>query len=145
MEAEAEAEGEEGAKLSIYKAARSIKRRENSLYNALRSIYQDSIFVSEISLLWPQLPLLANLRCGLWYSRPAAFHSTCYFKSTDGHTNNCSFTTARLNLHVALLAGTLSLSLSSKTQPFSSIFIWVGRTERRLHHRRFHSKRKALP
>ncbi|KAH1135832.1 hypothetical protein GLYMA_05G227000v4 [Glycine max] len=105
MEAEAEAEGEEGAKLSIYKAARSIKRRENSLYNALRSIYQDSIFVSEISLLWPQLPLLANLRCGLWYSRPAAFHSTCYFKSTDGHTNNCSFTTARLNLHVALLKG----------------------------------------
>lgn len=34
---EAEAEGEEGAKLSIYKAARSIKRRENSLYNALRT------------------------------------------------------------------------------------------------------------
>ena len=98
-------EEEEGAKLSIYKAARRIKRRDNSLYNALRSIYQDSIFVSEISLLWPQLPLLANLRCGLWYSR--AFHSTCYFKSTDGHTNNCSFSTARLNLHVAQLAGTL--------------------------------------
>ncbi|QCD85237.1 uncharacterized protein C3F10.06c isoform X2 [Vigna unguiculata] len=94
---------EEGARLSIYKAARSIKRRDNSLYNALRSIYQDSIFVSEISLLWPQLPLLANLRCGLWYSR--SFHSTCYFKSTDGHTNNCSFSTARLNLHVAQLAG----------------------------------------
>ncbi|XP_017440754.1 uncharacterized protein C3F10.06c isoform X2 [Vigna angularis] len=97
-------EGEEGgARLSIYKAARTIKRRDNSLYNALRSIYQDSIFVSEISVLWPQLPLLANLRCGLWYSR--AFHSTCYFKSTDGHTNNCSFSTARLNLHVAQLAG----------------------------------------
>ncbi|XP_020215947.1 uncharacterized protein C3F10.06c isoform X1 [Cajanus cajan] len=94
---------EEGAKQSIYKAARSIKRRDNSLYNALRSIYEDSIFVSEISELWPQLPLLGNLRCGLWYSR--RFHTTCYFKSTDGHTNNCSFTTARLNLHVAQLAG----------------------------------------
>ncbi|CAK7337504.1 unnamed protein product [Dovyalis caffra] len=90
-------------KLSIYRAARSIKRRDNTLYNALRSIYEDSIFVGEISQLWPDLPLLANLRCGFWYS--PKFHSTCYFKSTDGHTNNWSFNTSRLNLHVALLSG----------------------------------------
>ncbi|XP_039684747.1 uncharacterized protein C3F10.06c isoform X2 [Medicago truncatula] len=95
-------EEEWSKKLSIYKAARSIKKRDNSLYNALRSIYQDSVFIGEISQLWPQLPLLANLRCGLWYS--SNFHSTCYFKSTDGHTNNCSFSTSRLNLHVAHLA-----------------------------------------
>uniref|UniRef100_A0A1J3EZG2 Uncharacterized protein C3F10.06c n=1 Tax=Noccaea caerulescens TaxID=107243 RepID=A0A1J3EZG2_NOCCA len=88
---------------SIYRAARSIKRRDNSLYNALRSIYQDSIFVNEISQLWPKLPLLANLRCGLWYS--PRFDATCYFKSTDGHTNNLSFNTSRLNLHLPLLAG----------------------------------------
>ncbi|XP_022154666.1 uncharacterized protein LOC111021869 [Momordica charantia] len=90
------------AKLSIYKAVRNIKGRDNTLYNALRSIYEDSIFVREISQLWPELPLLTNLRCGLWYS--PMFHSTCYFKSTDGHTNNYSFNTSRLNLHVALLA-----------------------------------------
>uniref|UniRef100_A0A7N2KWZ3 Rit1 N-terminal domain-containing protein n=1 Tax=Quercus lobata TaxID=97700 RepID=A0A7N2KWZ3_QUELO len=98
-------EEDEGSarKLSIYRAARSIKRRENTVYNALRSIYEDSIFVGEISQLWPDLPLLANLRCGLWYS--PKFHSTCYFKSTDGHNNNWSFSTSRLNLHVALLAG----------------------------------------
>ncbi|POO00535.1 tRNA A64-2'-O-ribosylphosphate transferase [Trema orientale] len=94
-------EGE--TKLSIYRAARSIKRKENTIYNALRSIYEDSIFVGEISQLWPELPLLANLRCGLWYF--SKFHSTCYFKSTDGHTNNWSFNTSRLNLHVAHLAG----------------------------------------
>ncbi|MCD7464830.1 hypothetical protein HAX54_053482 [Datura stramonium] len=94
---------ENQANLNIYKASRTIKRSENTLYNALRSIYEDSIFVGEISLLWPELPLLANLRCGLWYSQK--FHSTCYFKSTDGHTNNWSFNTSRLNLHVALLAG----------------------------------------
>ncbi|KAJ0030979.1 hypothetical protein Pint_13271 [Pistacia integerrima] len=94
---------ENEAKLSIYRAARSIKRRQNSLYNALRSIYEDSVFVGEISHLWPQIPRLVNLRCGLWYS--PNFHSTCYFKSTDGHTNNWSFNTSRLNLHVALLAG----------------------------------------
>ncbi|KAL3623697.1 hypothetical protein CASFOL_032513 [Castilleja foliolosa] len=88
---------------SIYKISRTIKRRESSLYNALRSIYEDSIFVGEISQLWPELPLVANLRCGLWYS--PKFHSNCYFKSTDGHTNNLSFNTSRLNLHLALLAG----------------------------------------
>lgn len=93
---------------NIYKISRSIKRRDSSLYNALCSIYEDSIFVGEISQLWPDLPLVANLRCGLWYS--PNFHTNCYFKSTDGHTNNLSFSTARLNLHVALLAGILSSS-----------------------------------
>ncbi|XP_057500177.1 uncharacterized protein C3F10.06c isoform X2 [Actinidia eriantha] len=89
--------------MSIYRASRTIKRKDNSLYNALRSIYEDSVFVGEIAQLWPELPLLANLRCGLWYS--PKFDSNCYFKSTDGHTNNWSFNTSRLNLHVALLAG----------------------------------------
>ncbi|KAM0933659.1 putative tRNA A64-2'-O-ribosylphosphate transferase, protein-tyrosine phosphatase, rit1 [Dioscorea sansibarensis] len=95
------AEGEE--RLSIYRAARRIKRSDNSLYNSLRSIYEDSVFVSEIAALWPELPLVANLRCGLWYS--SRFHSTCYFKSTDGHTNNWAFSTTRLNLHLARIAG----------------------------------------
>lgn len=94
---------EQGTTMSIYRASRTIKRRESSIYNALRSIYEDSIFVSEIAQLWPELPLVANLRCGLWYS--SKFHSNCYFKSTDGHTNNLSFNTSRLNLHLALLAG----------------------------------------
>ncbi|KAE8675927.1 cytochrome b5-like [Hibiscus syriacus] len=94
---------ENDAKLSIYRAARTIKRKDNSLYNALRPIYDDSIFIGEVSQLWPQLPLVANLRCGLWYS--PKFHFTCYFKSTDGHTNNWYFNTSRLNFHIAPLAG----------------------------------------
>ncbi|GMP59654.1 hypothetical protein CsSME_00022860 [Camellia sinensis var. sinensis] len=94
---------EDEERMSIYRASRSIKRKENSLYNALRSIYEDSIFVGEIAQLWPELAVLANLRCGLWYS--PKFDYTCYFKSTDGHNNNWSFNTSRLNLHVALLAG----------------------------------------
>lgn len=116
---------ENEANISIYRAARTIKRRQNTLYNALRSIYDDSIFVGEISQLWPQLPLLANLRCGLWYS--SKFHSTCYFKSTDGHTNNWSFNTSRLNLHVALLAGMVSslfflINQSNKCEDLKLIF-----------------------
>ncbi|KAK8938984.1 hypothetical protein KSP39_PZI011700 [Platanthera zijinensis] len=94
---------EEEGLIRIYRIARSIKKRDNSIYNALRSIYEDSIFVGEIAGLWPDLPLVANLRCGLWYSR--RFDATCYFKSTDGHANNWSFSTSRLNLHLAFLAG----------------------------------------
>jgi hypothetical protein len=46
---------------SIYKVARTVKRREQSLYNALRSIHHDySMFIREIALLWPELALLAN-------------------------------------------------------------------------------------
>ncbi|CAA6666056.1 unnamed protein product [Spirodela intermedia] len=101
--AAAEGFGEGLGPLSIYKASRNIKRRENCLlYNALRSVYEDAVFVAEIAQLWPELPLLANLRCGLWYS--SRVQGTCYFKSTDGHNNNWSFSTSRLNLHVATLA-----------------------------------------
>lgn len=97
----------EAGMLSIYKAARRIKRRESTLYNALRSVAEDAAFVAEIAALWPALPLVANLRCGLWYAPPRALTATCYFKSTDGHAGNWSFSTARLNLHLALLAGLL--------------------------------------
>ncbi|KAD6454838.1 hypothetical protein E3N88_09544 [Mikania micrantha] len=91
------------ASMSIYRASRSIKRKQSSLFDSLSSIHEDSTFVSKIAQLWPKLPLVANLRCGLWYAKK--FHSSCYFKSTDGHTNNLSFNTSRLNLHVATLAG----------------------------------------
>ncbi|KAK1315358.1 hypothetical protein QJS10_CPA06g00831 [Acorus calamus] len=97
------ADERDSQKLSFYRACRSIKKSSNSLYNALRSIYEDSVFVSEIAGIWPELPLVANLRCGFWYS--SRFDSTCYFKSTDGHNNNWSFNTSRLNLHVASLVG----------------------------------------
>ncbi|RCV21965.1 hypothetical protein SETIT_4G181800v2 [Setaria italica] len=96
---------EPSATLSIYKAARRIKRRASTLYNALRSVAEDAAFVAEVAALWPALPLVANLRCGLWYAPPRSFAATCYFKSTDGHAGNWSFSTARLNLHLALLAG----------------------------------------
>lgn len=132
--------------LSIYRAARTIKRRDNSLYNALRSIYDDSVFVGEIFQLWPDLPLLANLRCGLWYSR--SFHATCYFKSTDGHNNNWSFNTSRLNLHVAQLAGTLcfcSVFGFWMCLGFDLVSNWVrGRTERRVFYCGCNSEREAV-
>ena len=62
----------------------------------------DSAFVAEVAALYPDLPVLANLRCGLWYV--AAPDSTCYFKSTDGHFGQWAFSLTRLNLATALLA-----------------------------------------
>lgn len=91
---------------TFYKLLRTIKKRENNLYNILQSIYEDSLFVQEISLIWPSLPLVANLRCGRWYSKN--FHSSCYFKSTDGHFGKWNFSLTRLNMHIALLAGKIS-------------------------------------
>jgi len=43
---------------SIYKVCRTIKRMDQSLYNALRSIYHDSLFVAEIRRLWPEFIIL---------------------------------------------------------------------------------------
>ena len=88
---------------SLYKVTRELKKEQHSLFNCINSIIEDAAFVKEIALLYPGVPLLANLRCGLWYT--AEQHAgTCYFKSTDGHSGNWSFSTTRLNWHVAELA-----------------------------------------
>jgi tRNA A64-2'-O-ribosylphosphate transferase len=50
----------------------------------------------QVCALYPTLPVFANLRCGLWYAPHA--RDTCYFKSTDGHNGNWSFSCTRLNL-----------------------------------------------
>ena len=87
---------------SLNAVLRSLKRRENSLYNCINSIASDAKFVRDIGYLYPALPVCANLRCGLWYTPNP--DDTCYFKSTDGHYGNWSFSVTRLNWHIALLA-----------------------------------------
>lgn len=90
------------SKTSIYKQLRELKKQDHTIFNCLSSIVEDASFVSEIKVLYPDLPLLANLRCGLWYApRP---DGTCYFKSTDGHQGHHQFSTTRLNWHVAEIA-----------------------------------------
>ena len=87
---------------SVNQVLRALKKREVGLYNCICSVLSDVAFVKEISLLYPSLPLFANLRCGLWYA--PKHDSTCYFKSTDGHYGNWGFSCTRLNLHTARLA-----------------------------------------
>jgi tRNA A64-2'-O-ribosylphosphate transferase len=87
---------------SFSQVLKALKRRESGVYNCLNSVLADSAFVEEVAALYPDLPVLANLRCGLWYV--AAPDGTCYFKSTDGHFGQWAFSLTRLNLATALLA-----------------------------------------
>lgn len=59
---------------SIWQITKELKREENSTYSCLLSIIDDASFVREIQLLYAgesNVPLLANLRCGLWYTSNA--------------------------------------------------------------------------
>ena len=108
---------------SIYKVVRELKQDDHGVYNCLASIVQDAAFVRRVVARYPDFPVFANLRCGVWYvggrggagavagdaasadgivdDTRAPASGTCYFKSTDGHCNNWSFSATRLNLHVA--------------------------------------------
>jgi tRNA A64-2'-O-ribosylphosphate transferase len=82
-----------------------LKRSNLSISNRLRSIHTDSLFVVRLASLL-SLPLVANERCGSWYIPPHLKASSAYFKSTDGHAGQWSFSTRRLNLHLLeLIAG----------------------------------------
>ncbi|KAE8229711.1 hypothetical protein CF326_g5313 [Tilletia indica] len=73
------------------------RRRERDLFNRLWSIKHDAEFVSKVADAL-DLPLVANLRCGAWYTAPRQTRATCYFKSTDGHTGQWGFSLKRHNL-----------------------------------------------
>lgn len=80
-------------RVGLRQASREVKRQEQGLLDCLHSVHQDARFVEEMRQLYPRQPLLANLRCGLWYS--PRFDATSYFKSTDGHTGALSSSQGR--------------------------------------------------
>ena len=84
---------------SLSSTLSSLKRRDLSIPNRLLSIDIDSQFVSKVAAKYG-LPLIANERCGSWYVAPEQKAGSAYFKSTDGHTGQWSFSLRRLNLHV---------------------------------------------
>ena len=79
------------------------RRRQNRI-DHLRSIDHDVAFVLCAHRALGELPLLSNLRCGVWYVPPEHASGSCYFKSTDGHVGCWGFSLSRLNLQVALAA-----------------------------------------
>ncbi|KEQ96832.1 hypothetical protein AUEXF2481DRAFT_38239 [Aureobasidium subglaciale EXF-2481] len=84
---------------SFNKVLGELKRSTLSIPNRLRSIKQDANFVSDVAEAY-QLPLVANERCGSWYISPEQKKQSAYFKSTDGHMAQWSFSLRRLNLQV---------------------------------------------
>ncbi|MCJ1256820.1 hypothetical protein MMC24_004644 [Lignoscripta atroalba] len=86
------------------KTLSSLKQATLSITNRLRSIEQDSLFVKHVSDIY-QLPLIANERCGSWYIPQEDKEGSAYFKSTDGHQGQWSFSKRRLNLQVLDIIG----------------------------------------
>ena len=77
----------------------SLRRSTLSTHNRLASIISDSAFVESVASAY-ELPLVANERCGSWYIPPSLKSGSVYFKSTDGHTGEWSFSLRRLNLQL---------------------------------------------
>ncbi|WBW71561.1 initiator methionine tRNA 2'-O-ribosyl phosphate transferase [Schizosaccharomyces osmophilus] len=68
--------------------------------NRLLSIVHDSEFIDRVLESYPNFKCVVNERCGTWYVKPIHAPFSAYFKSTDGHTGQWSFSTRRLNLHL---------------------------------------------
>ena len=94
------------------KASRNTQKKHSesktirSARNRLFSIRYDVIhfcrpMITENPILC-NLPIVANERCGLWYSYPLMTNNSasCCFKSTDGHVGTWNFSLKRLNLNV---------------------------------------------
>ncbi|KAL8728633.1 MAG: hypothetical protein Q9181_005283 [Wetmoreana brouardii] len=92
------------ASQSLSHTLSSLKRSTLSITNRLSSVHQDSLFVQKVAKYY-SLPLVANERCGSWYIPPQSKVGSAYFKSTDGHQGQWSFSTRRLNLQVLEIAG----------------------------------------
>ena len=82
----------------------SLKRSTLSITNRLHSIHYDSLFVQNVASNY-NLPLVPNERCGSWYIPPEQKVGSAYFKSTDGHWGQWSFSTRRLNLQILDIIG----------------------------------------
>lgn len=82
---------------------KDLRKESLSIGNRLRSILHDAEFVSKFDVFG--FPIVANERCGLWYVRPENLAESTYFKSTDGHTHQWSFSMRRLNFHLLPVLG----------------------------------------
>lgn len=74
-----------------------VRKAEREPWNRLNSILEDADWIASFCKSWAaDLPIVPNLRCGLWYVPHAS--SDAYFKSTDGHALEWNFSLKRYNL-----------------------------------------------
>ena len=82
----------------------ALKHSTLRIENRLKSIEHDAQFILQVAETYC-LPLVANARCGSWYIPPERKTGSAYFKSTDGHQGQWSFSTRRLNLQLLEIIG----------------------------------------
>jgi tRNA A64-2'-O-ribosylphosphate transferase len=90
-----------------WREKRERQKEINKIRNRLHSIEYDVEYflkpclkyVKAKSPVMKSWPLLANQRCGAWYTGSLT-KSSCYFKSVDGHVGTWNFSLKRLNLEV---------------------------------------------
>ncbi len=85
-------------KFDIDNIHKAYNRPSKMLRHRLNSIYYDKRELDQLFEKFPQIPVVANLRCGSWYCSADKNHA-CYFKSTDGHDKQWDFNIRRLNTH----------------------------------------------
>uniref|UniRef100_A0A060T9W6 ARAD1D22264p n=1 Tax=Blastobotrys adeninivorans TaxID=409370 RepID=A0A060T9W6_BLAAD len=98
------ADVESELKESFAEISKSIRKESRSVKNRINSIVSDANYVKQVAESY-NLPLVANERCGRWYINPRDVSESVYFKSTDGHTSQWSFSLRRLNTHLLPLLG----------------------------------------
>jgi tRNA A64-2'-O-ribosylphosphate transferase len=137
--------------VKFHKLVRQIKVCSDNIQFRLKSIQYDSYFIQKLKNECSCLEMFANLRCGQWYA--PSFSDTCYFKSTDGHYGQWSFSNTRLNLNVLISsyknAGSIIVDSTRKGKHYSdalskTIPIWVT-VMNRLIHRSFSQTPDNLP
>lgn len=91
---------------------KQIRKVERDPWNRILSIICDAEWVINFCQKeLPNIPIVPNLRCGSWYvptwisssQNEIAVAKGCYFKSTDGHTNEWGFSLKRYNPSVLTL------------------------------------------
>lgn len=87
------------ASVSLAQTLTFLHLSTHSIHNRLTSIDQDALFVQQLAS-HVNLPLVTNERCGGWYVPPDKKAGSVYFKSTDGHFGQWTFSKRRLNLHL---------------------------------------------
>lgn len=78
-----------------------VEEEHDESTNRLKDERNDQEKNIDVEFVENPLPVLANLRCGVWYLPPQEFHEqSVYFMSKDGHMNQWTLSLHRLNLHL---------------------------------------------
>lgn len=81
--------------------SKTFRLENKNIKSRLLSVLEDYQYIQDIiEPTFCDYKIVPNERCGVWYCPPEKYNKTCYFKSTDGHTDIWEFSHRRLNFHI---------------------------------------------